>query len=67
MAGLQAHTPHPEQITLHQQSRQLEICYDNGVAHRLDWELLRVLSPSAEVRGHGGDTPNWSQASARCN
>ncbi len=43
----------PTEITLHQQSRQLEIAFDDGVRFRLPFEYLRVYSPSAEVRGHG--------------
>ena len=43
----------PTEITLHQQTRQLEIAFDDGVRYRLPYEFLRVFSPSAEVRGHG--------------
>lgn len=43
----------PTEITLHQQSRVLEIAFDDGARYRLPYEYLRVLSPSAEVRGHG--------------
>ncbi|MBB3047623.1 DUF971 family protein [Litorivivens lipolytica] len=43
----------PVGIELHQKSRELELIYANGEKHRLSCELLRVLSPSAEVRGHG--------------
>jgi DUF971 family protein len=53
MAGLTASTPRPTEITLHQQSRALEITFDDGRAFRLPCEYLRVYSPSAEVRGHG--------------
>ena len=45
--------PTPIGITLHKQSRQLEIAYDDGVSYSLPFEFLRVHSPSAEVRGHG--------------
>ncbi len=31
----------------------LEIAYSDGRAFKLPYELLRVYSPSAEVRGHG--------------
>ncbi len=44
---------HPTEIKLHQQSRLLEITFDDGVGYRLPYEFLRVYSPSAEVRGHG--------------
>ena len=43
----------PTEITLHQQSRELEIVFDDGTRYRLPYEFLRVHSPSAEVRGHG--------------
>jgi DUF971 family protein len=31
----------------------LEIAFDDGASFSLPFELLRVYSPSAEVRGHG--------------
>ena len=43
----------PTNITLHQQSKSLELGYANGEKHALSCEFLRVHSPSAEVRGHG--------------
>ena len=43
----------PTEITLHQQSKQLEIAFDDGAHYHLPFEYLRVYSPSAEVRGHG--------------
>src|SRR5512132_1993199 len=46
-------SPHPTGITLHQQSRVLEVAFDDGHTYRLPYEYLRVYSPSAEVRGHG--------------
>ena len=53
MAGLQPGAPRPTEIKLHQKSRVLEIAFDDGKSFRLECELLRVYSPSAEVRGHG--------------
>jgi DUF971 family protein len=44
---------HPTDIKLHQQSRVMEIAFDNGRRFELPYEYLRVYSPSAEVRGHG--------------
>ena len=44
--------PKPTAIRLRRQSRVLELEYPGGESYRLDWEFLRVLSPSAEVRGH---------------
>lgn len=48
-----ASKPHPTEITLHQQSRMLEIAFDDGARFELPCEYLRVYSPSAEVQGHG--------------
>jgi DUF971 family protein len=45
--------PQPTEIKLHQASRVLEIAFTDGRHFRLPYELLRVYSPSAEVRGHG--------------
>ena len=53
MASSPAPAPQPSDITLHQQSRVLELRYDDGRVFRLSCEYLRVYSPSAEVRGHG--------------
>lgn len=53
MAGLDKHTPHPTEIKLHQKSRLLEVTFDDGKQFSLPFELLRVYSPSAAVRGHG--------------
>ena len=53
MAGLDANTPKPIDIKLHQASKLLEIKFDNDTECMLSCEMLRVYSPSAEVRGHG--------------
>jgi DUF971 family protein len=53
MAGLDKTTPIPTRIVAHQQSRKLEIEFSDGALFHLPYELLRVQSPSAEVRGHG--------------
>jgi DUF971 family protein len=45
--------PTPTEITLHQQSRILELSFDDGSHFNLPCEYLRVYSPSAEVQGHG--------------
>ncbi|MDX5407456.1 MAG: DUF971 domain-containing protein [Chromatiaceae bacterium] len=37
----------------HQRSRKLDVEFSNGETASLSAELLRVLSPSAEVRRHG--------------
>lgn len=43
----------PTEIKLHQQSKILEIAYEDGARFELPCEYLRVYSPSAEVQGHG--------------
>ncbi len=53
MGGLQDDTPVPTEVKLHQASRVLELVFADGRSFRLRYELLRVYSPSAEVRGHG--------------
>jgi DUF971 family protein len=44
--------PLPQNIIVHQQSKVLELAYENKT-YQLPFEFLRVWSPSAEVRGHG--------------
>ena len=46
-------TPQPTEIKLHQKSRLMELVFSDGGRFELSYELLRVYSPSAEVRGHG--------------
>lgn len=53
MAGLRSETPLPESLTLHGQSRVLEVGFADGSVFRIPFELMRVFSPSAEVQGHG--------------
>jgi DUF971 family protein len=53
MTGLHRASPRPTEITLHSESRVLEIAFSDGRTFRLPFEFLRVYSPSAEVRGHG--------------
>jgi DUF971 family protein len=53
MAGLTPNTPQPTALTVHQQSRVLEVGFDDGRLFRIPFELMRVYSPSAEVQGHG--------------
>lgn len=53
MAGLDKNSPTPTDITVHQQSRQLEVGFSDGARFRIPFELMRVYSPSAEVKGHG--------------
>lgn len=50
---MSGNTPIPTDIKLRTQSRVLEIAFDDGSTYSLPFELLRVYSPSAEVKGHG--------------
>jgi DUF971 family protein len=45
--------PLPTELVLHQQSRCLDIAFDDGTRFSIPFELMRVCSPSAEVQGHG--------------
>jgi DUF971 family protein len=53
MAGLQRGGPLPQSITVHGQSRVLEVGFSDGATFRIPFELMRIYSPSAEVQGHG--------------
>jgi DUF971 family protein len=43
----------PSNIRIRRQSRLLRLEYPDSTCHEIPFELLRVYSPSAEVRGHG--------------
>ena len=53
MAGLKTGAPTPQALTVHGQSRVLEVSFSDGAHFRIPFELMRVYSPSAEVQGHG--------------
>jgi DUF971 family protein len=53
MAGLTSNSPTPQALTVHSQSRVLEVGFSDGAEFRIPFELLRICSPSAEVQGHG--------------
>ena len=53
MAGLKSGAPAPQALTVHSQSRVLEVAFSDGANFRIPFELMRVYSPSAEVQGHG--------------
>jgi DUF971 family protein len=44
--------PWPTEIRLRKDRRALGVTFDDGSAYELPAEMLRVLSPSAEVQGH---------------
>jgi DUF971 family protein len=43
----------PTELLVSKDRRQLTVSFDDGSAFQLAAEMLRVLSPSAEVQGHG--------------
>ncbi|MDR7305578.1 DUF971 domain-containing protein [Rhodoferax saidenbachensis] len=53
MAGLSPNSPTPQALTVHGQSRVLEVSFSDGASFRIPFELMRIYSPSAEVQGHG--------------
>lgn len=53
MAGLKVDSPTPTALTVHSQSRILEVVFSDGAAFKIPFELMRVYSPSADVQGHG--------------
>jgi DUF971 family protein len=48
-------TPWPLEIRLKKDRRTLVVAFDDGTVHDLPAEMLRVLSPSAEVQGHSAE------------
>ena len=53
MAGLQSGVSAPQSMTVHGQSKVLEVNFSDAAVFRIPFELMRVYSPSAEVKGHG--------------
>jgi len=47
--------PPPSRITLDQNLDKLTLAYESGVSVDLSAEYLRVMAPSADVQGHGGE------------
>jgi DUF971 family protein len=43
----------PTELLVSKDRRELTVSFDDGSVYRLGAEMLRVLSPSAEVQGHG--------------
>jgi DUF971 family protein len=43
----------PKELRVSKDRRTLTVSFNDGVAGSLPAEMLRVLSPSAEVQGHG--------------
>ncbi|MBN9063255.1 MAG: hypothetical protein BGP06_10110 [Rhizobiales bacterium 65-9] len=45
----------PTELRLSADKRTLAVAFDDGARYSLDAEYLRVMSPSAEVKGHAPD------------
>lgn len=43
----------PTELRVSQDRQRLTVAFENGARYELSAEMLRVLSPSAEVQGHG--------------
>lgn len=63
-AGERFDTPHwPTEIRLKSAERRLVVAFDNSRRFEFPAEFLRVVSPSAEVQGHG---PSQRQTVGGC-
>lgn len=49
--------PWPTDLVFDRAAKHLRISFDDGAAFDVPFELLRIESPSAENKGHGGETP----------
>ncbi|MBM3544869.1 MAG: DUF971 domain-containing protein [Alphaproteobacteria bacterium] len=47
--------PWPTELKIDKDKRVLTVSFDDGTSFALPAEMLRVLSPSAEVQGHSED------------
>ena len=47
----------PSELRFQKAKSELYIRFDDGHEATIPYELLRVESPSAETKGHGGDRP----------
>ena len=54
MNAVHAASAWPLELRLKKSERVLHITFEDGATFALPAELLRVFSPSAEVKGHGG-------------
>lgn len=66
-AGGEKAAPTPTELRIGEKGRRVRIVFEDGRAFDLSAELLRVESPSAEVKGHGGERqpPPAGRANAR--
>jgi len=59
--------PWPTDLVFDRQDKLLRIVFDDGARFEIPFELLRVESPSAENRGHGGQAPPPVTGKAKVN
>ena len=59
--------PWPTDLVFDRDAKQLLIAFDDGATFEVPFELLRVESPSAENKGHGGDAPPPVKGKANVN
>lgn len=57
MAAPRRDPPWPVDLRFQKAEAQLLVRFDDGYEASIPYELLRVESPSAETKGHGGDRP----------
>lgn len=53
----QSALPWPVELKFRAATAELVLAFDDGFTGSIPYELLRVESPSAETKGHGGDRP----------
>lgn len=49
--------PWPTDLAFDREAKTLHASFDDGATFDIPFELLRVESPSAENKGHGGEAP----------
>ena len=59
--------PWPTDLVFDREARALMIAFDDGEMYEIPFELLRVESPSAENKGHGGNVPPPVKGKANIN
>lgn len=57
MSASHASRPWPTDLVFDRAAKALTIAFDDGEMYEIPFELLRVESPSAENKGHGGNVP----------
>ncbi|MDX2288758.1 MAG: DUF971 domain-containing protein [Hyphomicrobiaceae bacterium] len=55
MEGAQGQRTKPPQLHVSADGKTLSVAFEGGATYELPAEMLRVMSPSAEVQGHSPD------------